>query len=107
MAGRATCRAVVGLSFVLALVTLGCSRKTGSPQSDPPKPVSKMERMIGEETVAILMNAEEVETYRLDCMQIVGREKDKLGRLAIDGFAVTGKGTLQGPEFAKKMVAIL
>jgi len=107
MAGRATCRAVVGLSFVLALLTLGCSRKTGSPQSDPPKPVSKMERMVGEETVAILVNAEQVETYRLDSMQILGRQNDKLGRLAIDRFAVTGKGTVQGPEFAKKMVAIL
>jgi hypothetical protein len=90
-------RAVLGMALIGGFVILGCS-------SD--KPSADLERMLGTDTIAVLTNADEVETFRIDSKSFYPDKRDLKGE-RIDGFLVIRKGKSQGPDFAERMRALL
>jgi hypothetical protein len=84
------------LALVAALVFLGCST-----------PTSKVQRLVGPKAAAILAAAQKVETFRLDPESVYSAKPEYEGKTRIDGYVITATGKTQGPEFARRLAAIL
>src|SRR5262249_42001424 len=80
-----------------AFCMLGCSSA----------PTSRLEELLGTDTIAILQEADTVEPFRIDPDSVYTTKPEDEGKMRIGGFVVTANAKPLGKEFAQQLSAIL